>query len=246
WVDCSRLAAEVRSVKSPAELGLVRRAAAVSSQAMAAAIATAAAGVAERDIAAAVHAAMIAAGGRPPGFVPLIRSTHRLAQEHVTWGDHVLSGGEGVFVELSGCVGRYHAPLSRIIHCGPPPSGAEAAAAAAEAGFAAALDRLRPGVRGGEVYRAWEDAVASATGIRQRRHHCGYATGIGFSPSWVGGARVRGLSAAGRGVVAAGMVFHVMSWVSLPHPAVRSDTVIVTADGCQVATTAPSGLLISS
>jgi Xaa-Pro dipeptidase len=244
WAECSGLPTALRTVKSPAELALVRRAADVSGAAMRTALATAATGVNERTVAARTHQAMIEAGGEPPGFVPLIRSTARLAMEHVTWSDHVLGHGEGLFVELSGCVQRYHAPMSRIVYCGAAAPGAEQAAAAALAGLEAARAALVPGALTREVYAAWEDAVADATGIRQRRHHCGYLTGIGFSPSWCGGGEVLGIRWDGETVVQPGMVFHLMSWVTEPMSHVISDTALVTADGCELLTDAPRELLV--
>lgn len=244
WVDCSQLPVSLRTVKSAAELERVGRAAAVSSIAMAAALTAAGTGVNERTVAARTHHAMVEAGGEPPGFVPLIRSTSRLAQEHVTWTDHVLGDGEGLFVELSGCVQRYHAPMSRIIYCGRAAPGAQEAAAAALAGLHAAREALVPGARTGEVYGRWEDTVADITGIRQRRHHCGYLTGIGFSPSWVGGGDVLGIRSDGTTLVRPGMVFHLMSWVREPVAHVVSDTVVVTENGCDLLTDAPRELLV--
>lgn len=244
WADCSRPLVSLRTVKSAAELERVGQAAAVSSIAMAAALATAGTGVNERTVAARTHHAMVEAGGEPPGFVPLIRSTSRLAQEHVTWTDHVLSDGEGLFVELSGCVQRYHAPMSRIVYCGQAAPGAQEAASAALAGLHAAREALVPGARTAEVYGRWEDAVADVTGVRQRRHHCGYLTGIGFSPSWVGGGDVLGIRSDGDTLIRPGMVFHLMSWVREPVAHVVSDTAVVTENGCDLLTDAPRGLLV--
>ncbi|MET7641560.1 Xaa-Pro peptidase family protein [Streptomyces sp. NPDC005438] len=243
WVDASALPARRRLVKSPAEVALVRRAARVSGTAMGVALATAGVGVSERTVAARVHGAMTEAGGQQPGFVPLIRSVDRLSQEHVTWREHRLGAGEGLFVELSGCVHRYHAPMSRTLYCGSAPSGAARAAEAALSGLRAAREALAPGVRTGEVYRAWADAVARVTGHRPRRHHCGYLTGLGFPPSWVGGASVLGVRASGRTRVRAGMVFHLMSWVERPVGHVVSDTVLVTPWGCEALTEAPRELI---
>lgn len=244
WTDCSRLPVALRTVKSPAEQERVRRAAEVSNTAMTAALRTAATGVNERTVAARTHQAMIEAGGEPPGFVPLIRSTSRLAHEHVTWADHELEHGEGLFLELSGCVQRYHAPMSRIVYCGRAAPGAAGAATASLAGLRAARSALAPGTTTGRVYTAWEDAVAEATGVRQRRHHCGYLTGIGFPPSWVGGGEVLGIRRGGDTVVGPGMVFHLMSWVTLPVPHVVSDTALVTESGCELLTDAPHELIV--
>ena len=61
---------------------------------------------------------MIRAGGDPPGFGPFIRPEARIGEEHATWGDGRFRAGEAVFLELSGCVGRYHAPLGRLVRIG--------------------------------------------------------------------------------------------------------------------------------
>ncbi|MCH6163889.1 M24 family metallopeptidase [Streptomyces marispadix] len=246
WADCSALPARLRRVKSPAEAALVRSAAEVSGVAMRAALDAADVGVSERYVAAQVQRAMTEAGGQQPGFVPLIRSTSRLGQEHVTWREHRIAPGEGLFVELSGCVHRYHAPMSRTVYCADPPPDAHVAADAAFAGLAAARAALVPGALTGAVYAAWSRAVEEATGRRPRRHHCGYLTGAGFPPSWVGGGPVLGIRAGGRTRVRAGMVFHLMSWVEHPAGYVVSDTALVGPSGCELLTGtpfAPPGLL---
>jgi Xaa-Pro dipeptidase len=186
---------------------------------------------------------MTEAGGEQPGFVPLIRSTSRLGQEHVTWRDQRIAPGEGLFVELSGCVHRYHAPMSRTVYRADPPAGVGEAATAAFAGLRAAREALVPGARTGEVYAAWAREVAKVTGRRPRRHHCGYLTGAGFPPSWVGGGSVLGIRAGGRTRVRTGMVFHLMSWVELPAGYVVSDTALVGDGGCELLTYTPDELL---
>jgi Xaa-Pro dipeptidase len=240
WEDCTGLLASARAVQSATETGWARRAATVSDAAMRAAIAAARPGAAEREVAAAAYHAMISAGGEPPGFVPLIRPVAMLGQEHVTWGDRHLQPGQGLFLELSGCVRRYHAPLCRTIYPGYAPPQAAEAAEAALAGLAAARAALRPGVRTGEVFAEWQRAVGGSP----RRHHCGYLVGIGYPPSWVGGPEVLGIRPGGDVEVLAGMVFHLMSWIERPVGHVVSDTALVTADGCELLTTVPRELRV--
>src|SRR3546814_15234475 len=88
---------------------------------------------------------MIEAGGTFPGFGPFIRSTRRLGEEHTSWSDAALAEGDAVFLELSGCVGRYHAPLGRLIHVGRLPEGTTAMAALCRDAFAARSDERRVG-----------------------------------------------------------------------------------------------------
>src|SRR3546814_585021 len=139
---------------------------------MAAAIAAVQPGATERQVAAACHQAMIEAGGTFPGFGPFIRSTRRLGEEHTSWSDAALAEGDAVFLELSGCVGRYHAPLGRLIHVGRLPEGTTAMAALCRDAFAAVLDALRPCALAREVYGAWRSVVDGAGLAHSRRPHC--------------------------------------------------------------------------
>lgn len=241
WMDGTALLAELRAVKSPIEIEHMRRAARVSDAAMSAGLAAARPGASEREVAAAVQHAMYAHGGQQPGFVPLIRPLSLLAQEHVSWADRPLTLGTGLFLELSGCVARYHAPCSRTVYIGSVSPGEQLAHARALSGLAAALDALRPGVPTGQVYAAWRHAVAEA-GIA--RHHCGYLVGIGFPPSWVGGGEVLGIRPDGDVIIEPGMTFHLMSWVNHPSGHVVSDTALVTETGAELLTTTSRELLV--
>lgn len=239
WEDASRLVDEIRAVKSPWELERIRRSAAISDRAIRAGIQIAGVGVSEREVAAGIYRSLVLGGSEYPGFAPLVRSTGHLLHEHETWRDRVLTPGDGVLMELSASVDRYHAPLTRLIHVGRAPDGLEQAAEVALAGLHATVDALRPGVTTGEVYRAWQATIDDGLGHdRYRRHHCGYSVGIGFPPSWVGGSSVVGIRPESEIVVREGMVFHLLSWLLGEAPAdyAVSDTAVITADGCEMIT----------
>jgi len=258
WVDTSRtsstatrfragLVDEVRLVKSAAELSYIRRAAAIGDRAMVAGLATAGVGVNEMEVAAAIYREMILGGGEYPGFVPLVRSSETLMQEHSTWRDRHLQPGEKLFIELSGASARYHAPLTRMAYVARAEPGAERASDLAIEALAAAVRALRPGVDTGSVYDAWQETVDEGLGHdRLRRHHCGYSVGIGFPPSWVGSSTVLGIRRGGKVPVAVGMTFHLLSWITDPELGdyFVSDTVIVGEQTTEVVTTTPHPLVI--
>lgn len=258
WVDTSRSAStaarfraglvdEVRLVKSPAELEYIRRAAAISDRAVSAGIDAAGVGINEKEVATAIYNEMILGGGEYPGFVPLIRSSETLLQEHSTWRDRYLEPGEKLFIELSGASARYHAPLTRMAYIARAEPGAQRAQSLAVAAFEAVVEALRPGVATGTVYEAWQAVVDDGLGHdRLRRHHCGYSVGIGFPPSWVGSSTVLGIRRDGKVLVAAGMTFHVLSWITDPDLGdyFISDTVVVAEEGTEVITTTPHHLVI--
>lgn len=241
WIDITGVVDRLRLVKSPAEQELMRGAARISDVAAQAAIAAIRDGAKETDVAAECMAAMIRAGGDAPGFGPFIRPGHRLGEEHATWGGETYRKGEPVFLELSGCVSRYHAPLGRLVHIGEPPEADRAMAETAEAAFEAVLGALRPGALARDVYAAWQGVVDEAGLAHYRRHHCGYCVGIGFPPSWTGGNTVTGLRRDSDLEIREGMSFHILSWLMETGRGdfFLSDTVILTPEGPEVLTRTP-------
>lgn len=245
-VDASELVTSRRLVQTPAELEITRQTAAVSDAMTAAAISTARVGVSEREIAAAAVAAMFEAGGEPPAFWPFVRATSRFNEDHTTWTDYPLRPGDGLFIELSGSIGRYHAPMGRMVFVGEAPPGSAFVSGVCTTAFDAALDAARPGAMAGDVYSAWQSVVDEAGLSHYRRHHCGYATGIGFPPSWSGGGVPRALRPDGQAVLVEGMVFHMMSWMLETGSGdyFVSDPVAITAIGGERLTTLRRDLLV--
>lgn len=245
--DISGLVDTLRQTRSPQEIAYLRQAATVADAMMRAAIETAAPGVNEREVAAEALRALALAAGEMPGFGPFIRTTARLGQEHRSWEDHVLQEGEALFVELAGCVRRYHAAMGRLLFIGHAPPGSAGMAAICLEAFAATLAAIRPGVYGRDVYAAWQTCVDGAGLAHYRRHHCGYLIGLGFPPSWVGGSMVVGLRHDSDLVLEAGMTFHLMSWLmgaGRQGDYFVSDTVLVTETGCERLTSTEQAMTV--
>jgi len=214
----------------------------VTEAAAGAAIAAIADGVGEREVAAECLAAMTRAGGHPPGFGPFIRPGNRLGEEHATWGDGTLRDGDLVFLELAGCVSRYHAPLGRIIRLGDPSDADAAMARLSCEAFDAVLAALKPGNLARDVYASWQAIVDRAGLPHYRRHHCGYAVGIGLPPSWTGGNSVTGLRHDSDLEIETGMSFHILSWLMGTGRGDHflSNTVLLGGDGAEVLTAGPA------
>lgn len=241
WHDISGRVDAIRRVKSPEEQALVRKAAAVTNVATKAAIDAIRDGAREPEVAAACLAAMTGAGGEPPGFGPFIRPKSRLGEEHTTWGRGVYRCGETVFLEIAGCVARYHAPNGRLVHVGDPPEGNRRIADLSQRAFENILANLVPGRRACEIYAAWQSVVDDAGLSYYRRHHCGYLVGIAFPPSWTGGNAVIGLRHDSDLEIETGMTFHIMSWLigTGEGDFFLSNCVLLTEGGPEVLTTEP-------
>jgi Xaa-Pro dipeptidase len=246
WVDVSDLVNDCRIVQSQLELACTRRAARLTDSMLLSAIAAAGPGVPERDVMAAVYDVMFRRGGTYPGFVPLIRSTRTLAHEHGTWTEGIIRSRDILFVELSGCVRRYHAPAGRLLFIGRAPARSEKMQRLCHDAMQNAARAIGPGAVADDVYRAWQETIDRAGLAGYTRHHCGYAVGIGFPPSWSGGGTPRGLRQGSKMQLEAGMVFHLMSWLLRTGrgDSFLSDTVVVTDDGCEFLTTASHELTI--
>jgi len=244
--DAAGLVTDCRLVQSPLELEYTRKAAAVADSMMLAGMAAAGAGVHQHDVMAAIYQMMFTRGGTYPAFVPLVRSTRTIEHEHGTWEEGRLHRRDVLFMEMGGCVARYHAPLTRLVFIGRPPGRTEAIQRVCEEAIEAAQQTLRPGVRASEVYAAWQRRVDKAGLAGYRRHHCGYAVGIGFPPSWAGSGVPIGLRASSDMELRAGMVFHLMSWLLRTGKGdyVISDTVVVTETGCEVLTRTPRSIIV--
>jgi Xaa-Pro dipeptidase len=246
WHDISNLVDDLRLVKSAEEQALMRKAAAMTDAAAGAAIEVIGDGAPEREVVAACVAAMTRAGGSPPAFGPFIRPGSRLGEEHTTWGDGRYKAGEPVFLELSGCVSRYHAPLGRLVHIGSIPEADARMAETTKRAFDAVLGALRPGAKAHQVYAAWQQMVDDAGLQHYRRHHCGYCVGIGLSPSWTGGNKVVGLRHDSEMEIRDGMSFHVLSWLMGTGRGdyFISNAVLLGAQGPEVLTRTPTGPIV--
>ncbi|MDK1373911.1 MULTISPECIES: Xaa-Pro peptidase family protein [unclassified Sinorhizobium] len=246
WSDVSNLVDRLRLVKSAEEQVLMRRAAAVTDAAAGAAIGMIADGARERDVAAECIAAMTRAGGHVPGFGPFIRPASRLGEEHTTWGSGNYRQGEPVFIELSGCISRYHAPLGRLIRLGGISDADARMAEVTAAAFNAVVVALRPGARARDVYAAWQAVVDDAGLSHYRRHHCGYCVGVGQPPSWTGGNTVTGLRHDSDLEIRTGMSFHILSWLMGTGKGddFVSNTVLLTETGPEVLTRTPLGPIV--
>ncbi len=246
WLDVSGMVDDLRLVKSAAEQESVRKAARVSDAATAAAIEALRAGASEGEVAAECHRAMFEAGGTYPGFGPFIRPASRLGEEHTSWGDGRFAEGEMVFLEIAGCVDRYNAPMGRVVFLGEAPDSARHMCGIAHDAFDAVLAALQPGAKARDVYAAWQGVVDAAGLAHYRRHHCGYAVGIGFPPSWTGGNKVTGLRSDSDLMIQTGMTFHVMSWLMGTGQGdyFLSNTVLLGEAGPEALTTTPSGITV--
>ena len=161
-VDCSGLVEAGRVIKSPAELEYMRQAARAAEAGTEAGIAACEAGAGENDVAAAVHDAQIRAGSEYTGLPVFVTSGPRSALAHATWYRQQLSAGDTVFLEIPGCINRYHAALMRTVHVGEPAEAMVRVTQAMGDALQATIEFIKPGKTAHEAHRFCERFIADA------------------------------------------------------------------------------------
>lgn len=221
-----------RLVKSDTELVLLREAGRICSAAMRRGIAAMRPGVPQNHVVAEIYHAQAmgveGAGGDYTAICPLMAVAEGTSTPHLTFSDAPLPNNALAVVEIAGARRRYHAPLSRTVHLGKPPSRVEDAAKAVVEGVEAGLTLARPGTSAEAVEAAWQ-AVLRRHGLK-KESRVGYSIGLAYPPDW--GERTVSLRPGDRTELRSGMCFHMMSGVWLDDWGVAiSESFIVTDRG---------------
>ena len=184
-IDASDLIRALRRVKSPAEIGMHRRAAALSDDALDRAIELARPGAFEGDILAAMQGAVFRGGGDYAGNEFILGSGPGALLCRYYSGRRHLSATDQLILEWSGAYARYHAAMMRTILVGKASEHHRRMHAAAVEALEACEAAIRPGCPMGDVYDA-HARVFDAHGLSHARlKACGYGMGAVYNPIWV-------------------------------------------------------------
>lgn len=220
----------VRLHKQPAELARLRRANEATQAAIAAVAERVHVGVQESQVAAWMHAALVAAGLTDPWALALVGPNASFP--HGSGATRSVAAGDVVLVDTGASLHGYRSDITRTWVVGEPSDALTRAYAAASAAQRAALATIRPGVTAASV-----DAAARAVMLeagyggddRYFTHRLGHGIGLEVHepPYLVGGNQQ---------VLAIGMTMSDEPGIYVPGSfGVRTeDIVLVTADGVDV------------
>jgi Xaa-Pro dipeptidase len=242
FADGTGLVESLRVLKSDREIDYIRAAGRAADEGMRAAIPTIRVGVPEAEIAAAIYQGLLHAGSDYVGPV-YVMSGENSALAHSPWTARRIQAGDVVYVELAGCVHRYHAAIRRTFSVGRPAADLRTAHEACEASRRRILDLLRPGAISQDLHND-HDEVLAAAGLKDfLRMKTGYSIGVGYPPGW-GEWHIYDLKADDRRPVRARMSLHVGTQLVFRgrYGIGLSDTVIV-RDGAAEALTAVEPIL---
>ena len=245
--DASSLVRGLRLVKSPAEIALTRRAAALADDAVEAIFRAAEPGVLDGALGAVGAGAIYEGGGDPAPGDPLINSGHKAVYGRSVTGPRALTERDQLLVELAGTCRRYNCCIERTIVLGEPSAAQLEMHRVVRDTLEAAIDAFRPGEPLGRVDEVHRSRLDAAGFGGERYAACGYSLGATYRPSWMD---VPPMIYAGNPLeMRPGMVFfpHIMLGDKRRGLAVGlGNTVIVTETGVESLSRLPLDLLVKA
>jgi len=248
--DHSFLVEELRFVKSPAEVAVVRRTAEIADDAMEAARDAIAEGVMETELEGIIMASMMKAGGGYPGIRSMIGSGPRAGTHHSPPQHRNIKRGDLVFVDFCGCLHRYHVNVNRTFSLGEP----DQRWTTLMDNSAGCVDAVLQGVKIGDNLSKVQDVADAYTDKVGLRDYVwfvgGYSLGIAVPPDWCGSHWVAPRENLGDRVITPGQVFNLENqfdvWEDWPggSGAAWIDSFVVTEDGLEVLSRLPRNLVV--
>lgn len=236
--DVGPLVARRRVIKSAAELEYLRRAGRAAEAGMKAAHAVARAGNTERDIGAAVAAAVVLAGSDRAEPGP-IASGEAASSIHCMYTDRVLELGDTVQLEMATHVHNYNARFFRPLKVGGPTNEEAKLAAQLFAIQDRALAEVGPDVPAAVPDRIYREGAHAAGKARKYTNKTFYSVGLILYPNSV---ELLEATPESKWSFKVGMTFH--TYMLVDGFGV-SETIAITETGYERLTNYPRELLIS-
>ena len=180
WIPADDLLLDVRAVKSPFEIEVMRRAARISGRMHEEALRALVPGAREYDVAARAHAAAFAEGADALAFDSAVATGPRAGLKHCAPSDRVMEPGDMVFLDMAAVYHGYNADVSRSTVVGTPSAEQRRFLETGLEMFQAVLAKAGPGV-------AMLDMIATARAIAARAGYeadympKGFGHGLGCS-----------------------------------------------------------------
>jgi Xaa-Pro aminopeptidase len=240
-VSIRRAVEQLRAIKDDAEVEALRRACAVADRALAELAAEGALrpGRTELEVGRELDARMLTLGAEAPSFETIVAAGANSAIPHHRPDATVLRDGDFLKLDFGATVDGYHSDMTRTLVLGHAADWQQEVYELVAASQAAGRAALAVGTEVSAVDAASRDVIAAAGHGEHFTHGLGHGVGLEVheAPS---------VSAAGTGILAAGMAVTVEPGVYLPgHGGVRiEDTLIVTDDEPELLTLTSKELLV--
>ena len=228
WIE------ELRMVKSPEELALIRRSVQTNSAAFEETAAGVRAGMKESDLAAELEYRMRRLGAEKPSFDTIVAGGVRSALPHAQPTSAPLRSGQLVVVDMGALQDGYCSDMTRMLFLGRPGARVKRTYRAVLEAQLAAIDAVRAGASTARVDRAARD-VLKGYGLDQAFvHSTGHGLGLEIHEPPRVGKRDKTTLAPGMAItIEPGVYLEDFGGIRI------EDTVVVTGTGCEILT--PTG-----
>lgn len=226
------LIAQLRMVKDADEIAAMKRAIAITEQALAQVVGLVRAGLTERQIANELLAALMRHGAHGMAFDPLIQSGPNTALPHLSATERVINSGDVLLLDFGIVVDGYLSDITRTFFVGSAPAELRKIYAAVQRANAAGRAAAKPGVTGQDVDRAARQVIVDAGYGPYFTHRTGHGLGLeGHEPPYMVEGNDRPLQPGNTFTVEPGIYVPGLGGVRI------EDDVVITATGAESLTT---------
>lgn len=238
-VSTAGLVETLRSVKSPEEIDVIRRAVNLNSQAYANAVARVKPGITEQDVAAEIDHQMRLLGAEGPAFETIVASGPNTALPHARPSAKTLENNELLLIDMGSQVEGYASDMTRMLHLGEPDRRTKQLYRSVLDAQLAAINAIRNNVRASAVDRVARRTLATRQLDRFFTHSTGHGLGLDIH-------EMPRIGRTDKSVLRTGMAITVEPGVYVEGKGgIRiEDTVLVTDRGCEVLTPTSKELLV--
>ena len=221
----------LRMIKSPAEIDQIRKSVRVNSEAYARTLRRVRLGMRERDIAAELDYQMRLHGAEKPAFDTIVAAGARTALPHAQPTGRRLEENDLLLIDMGSCLDGYMSDMTRMSFLGLPTKRVQTLYGAVLEAQLAGIEAVRPGVTAARVDGAAREVLKRHGLDRQFVHSTGHGLGLEIHE----GPRI---GKKDQTKLQAGMVITIEPGAYIDRfGGVRiEDTVLVTANGCEVLT----------
>jgi Xaa-Pro aminopeptidase len=229
----------LRAVKDPHELVLIRRAIDIASNAFSRAAEMLKEGVVEREVALEMESMMKRSGAEAIGFDIILASGKRSALPHGKASGKRIEKGDFILVDFGSGFQGYHSDQTRTVVCGSPSPEQQKIYEIVKEAHDKAIEKVRPGIPIGEVDGAARDTIRNHGYGEYFGHGTGHGIGLAVHED-------PAVNSENKGLLQEGMVFTVEPGIYIPDwGGVRiEDMVLVTPHGVEVLTYLPGEMRV--